>query len=1741
MQLRIPEVTLIEEAGRGPGSIVFRGLHHGNHCLVKVPSDRPPPLADSLARSFEQDVLVLARLGRSGLPRVLQLGTTAETPYAILDAAQGRPLVDVMAGGQLTDADAVSIVLCLAMCLQQLHQAGFVHGSLTTDHILLSHNGTRVGLLDTGSVSRPVPFDPRVDTKALGLVVTACLHRLSAIGEGPSLLAVMADDLTSGRVSDLSGMIAELAFYAEPQTRRRSSYPPPSRESVIATATRPARGERFQLTRIWDRAAKHGGRIVEVLGPAGSGKSRLLSAFAEEMGAANVQVMSVKCRDSDWAPFSALKRLLEGHLAGLSLLDSSRRTEIETSLRRAAGPMASRIRLLSPALGALFGNEPNVLLEGDAQQVFVAGTAEFLATYLEWSGRSVFVIDDIHWLDASSRMVLSQLAARLCPQGHVFVCAARDDLDSKEPLERFRAALAPEFVESLQIGPLSEPETSDVIADYLGLDYLANGELAEQLSHLSDGTPLSLLELLRLTLDRGYLRPHAGMWRLDTAAVQRMRLSASSQALIERRVSLLDQATAEVLRVAALIRSRIDPELLARVIELDLERICTALDRALDVQLLELDASGAYCFVHDCVWEALLLGLSATKQRALHQRVADTLAIHGGDGPDYEYELARHHAAGVIEHNPRRAFEVTRRAARRALEACDDTLALSFLKPAEAAAQLANLEPGREFYVELAETSLRTGATLQSHAYFERALERSLPGFERAHVYGRIAWIHHYESNAEACWASLETSLNECGRASARSDTLALLAAGADTVAHTLGAPTRELSQEDARTLCELYGHCTRVAVDNGRPTRGIASALRMAIVARQLGPCRAVVHANLFTAFITSSLGADAHWRAGYARAVDMAQEINDPIAQTLCHQFRHVIAGWQGDLEEAERQARICVDQRGHWMELGDLCHMCFGMYGIEMIRGRPEVALAWAERAVERARQSGHAPAIFALLEDAARTTLLILGREKEIKNLERRLQFVERAEVRRGSYFYLLSFQSRVQRFTEQGDLGEAFETLIEEFERLGSNPRQVHLAVVMYYVHVAHARVHQCLRSAPASRAALLPKLKRALRDLQAAARVPVIEAHALVTDAAYRWLCGSRSHAERLLAQAEGLAREHDVVWVRYAAARLRAHMLRADDKTNSAQDEAHIAAFIARQHNQLSRLRFINEEFSLSEPGASTARSETEAPSMRRHLDALLHISQANSRELSPERQARFILDELLETVDAERALLFMRDNASNTLSLRAGRSLGNDVAADVDYQRALVEQVYATGQTESIETADARIDGGLRADRACLVVALVLREQAVGVLYLDRPGSKGGFGSEDAALLQALANQVPVALELAGALRERDRLHQNLRQAQKMEAVGRLAGGIAHDFNNILTAIQISAHGLACLVDADHEGHEEIEDIQDSARRGADLTRQLLTLSRGQQILPRRIILGEVVEELTPMLHRLVRSDVRIEMDIAETPLPTLADPGGIERVLMNLCQNASDAMHDGGTITIRVANGTSVASRGADEGYVLLAVSDTGAGMSEEVRSRLFEPFFTTKGGQRGTGLGLANVYAIVQQCRGRIEVSSELGVGSTFRIYLPRCLSVDDHEVEDAGAEAEAAGGEVVLLAGHTDAGRQEMASTLERAGYQVLSARNAHEAVRLIDGYDGLLDLVVSDVQMPDMTGAQLASLLLARDADLRFLFVSGTAPAELRRNGLLVEDAAFLHRPFVPDALLARVLSVLHDPATDTS
>jgi two-component system cell cycle sensor histidine kinase/response regulator CckA len=395
------------------------------------------------------------------------------------------------------------------------------------------------------------------------------------------------------------------------------------------------------------------------------------------------------------------------------------------------------------------------------------------------------------------------------------------------------------------------------------------------------------------------------------------------------------------------------------------------------------------------------------------------------------------------------------------------------------------------------------------------------------------------------------------------------------------------------------------------------------------------------------------------------------------------------------------------------------------------------------------------------------------------------------------------------------------------------------------------------------------------------------------------------------------------------------------------------------------------------------------------------------------------------------------------------------------------------------------------------------------------------------------------PVPVDCAGVsfedITERRRLESQLLQAQKMDAIGNLAGGVAHDFNNALGVIL--GYTELLLRQADDKHREKLEQILKATQHASGLTRQLLAFSRKQIADPRVVDLNALLSDLEKMLGRVIGEDI----DLAIVPGADLgrvkADPGQLEQVVMNLCVNARDAMPDGGVLRIETANAELDAHpAAADEAvtpgrYVMLAVSDGGAGIDPQIRSRIFEPFFTTKPPGKGTGLGLATVHGIVKQAGGYVWVYSEPGHGTTFKIYLPRVD--DDAAARDTETEMPLRGWETILLVEDEEALRAIAREILEEHGYRVIEAAGANEALEAAHRHPEPIELVITDVVMPGMNGRMLAEALVAARPELRVLYMSGYTDDVIAHRGVLEPGALFLEKPFTVQALLSRVRAAL--------
>jgi PAS domain S-box-containing protein len=387
---------------------------------------------------------------------------------------------------------------------------------------------------------------------------------------------------------------------------------------------------------------------------------------------------------------------------------------------------------------------------------------------------------------------------------------------------------------------------------------------------------------------------------------------------------------------------------------------------------------------------------------------------------------------------------------------------------------------------------------------------------------------------------------------------------------------------------------------------------------------------------------------------------------------------------------------------------------------------------------------------------------------------------------------------------------------------------------------------------------------------------------------------------------------------------------------------------------------------------------------------------------------------------------------------------------------------------------------------------------------------------------------------------LTARKQLEEEFRQAQKMEAVGRLAGGVAHDFNNMLVVILSGVEMATEKLDPSHPSVTELDEVKRAALRAKELTRDLLALSHKQLLNVRVIEVGDVLENMRSMIGRLIGEDIELRVETSPVGLRAKLDPAQLEIMLMNLVVNARDAMPHGGTLTLRADHLFVHASKplppnnSRPGSFVRIVVADTGSGMDEPTRARIFEPFFTTKGPGRGTGLGLSTVFGIVKQSGGNITVESEVGRGTTFTIAFPDTSEPSLIEPTEAPRVSASARPATVLVVEDELAVRRVVVLSLRSAGYEVLEAARPDAAIELAKQYAGPIDLLLTDVVMPGMSGRRLSEVIVAERPHLQVLYVSGYTEDAIVHRGVLDPGVHFLQKPFSGSGLLEAVARVLH-------
>lgn len=1735
----IPGVELVSELGRGAHGAVYRARRGNEFFAVKVALSASD--SSAFAR-FQREAIALARARHPGLPRVLHVAKSG-TPYLVMELVEGETLATRLSRGTLDEKETRALALQLADVLAHIHRLGLVHRDIKPRNIIFDDKTGRARIVDFGiavgggfqpfaAVEGTVPYaapeqrrglsiDGRADLYSLGCVLYECLCgapplgplSLDNLGQAESLSdeaklegAGVSPELVRAIVRlmshDLNQRFAEASDLVE---TLRASSPEPRRSSRI-TFSRSSSGclvgrerELASLQRAWAEVRGGHFRALVVEGAMGSGKTALLQTFSDQVKSEGCAAISLGCSAYDPVPFSVVRQLFD---ALLELLGEER-------FRQGACGFESLLAVLSPGLLRLFSNAPSIPDVDDVHHVFLESAAKCLGRLLAQNSQLAILVDDAQWFDAGSAAIFRKLLGG----GGVpclVVLAHRSEPGGAE-LEVLSGDVR-ERVSRLCLGPLGDGAVRSLVEAYLGTNSVAD-DIIGRVSALSTRTPLGVLEALRTFLDARAILPDWTGWRLEPEAAEGVSLPDSVVETLRARIRGLDPLVPEVLVAAATVGMEFDAGGLSELAGRTEEEVSRALREAWRATLVS-SAGGRFRFVHQAVREALLSTASEEKLRHLSSLAAELLDRTLREGreslnSELVYRVADLYFRGDWTRSPARAVEVVESAAQRAFEAYDNRRALLFLEQASAIRRSTGAPAnGRTLYLH-GEILVRLGSLAAGRELLEQALAQSKDALMRATILSRMAAVCEWELDSTQAWSLLRAAFREIGAEFPDTSAGSLLRSSGSWLRRALGrvptiAPHDALTRKRQRILCGLYYRTCRIGMLSANIPQTLQAAVLGLEAAQALGVSPALSRAYLAYSLVLTALGQSERGRYYLKQAEDVAHATNDPVAIAYATQLHSVIACWDGKIAEGLEVGSRCLFEHGHWQDFSEHCLLAYNQQRIECVRGRGYEELVWLEHLLRQVALNREAYGLCEYIELGARALLAHLGRAAEAESMLARLKQVTVSTPKTSSH-YVLGFGPRARALADVGDVGAEFDALDAEFRHGGHDPRRVHLAVAEYYVHVAHARVHACLRASADSRAQKLEQLRRAAYDLRLAARVPLLKAHSLVVDAYVALFEGDDERSARLFADADALAIEEEAPWVRYAVARGRAHRFKLKERPDIVQSEARRAEQIALENGSVHRLRWVREEFGLSQAstvftiparerstGVQRAGTTFAMTRQERRERARAAVRRAEDRALSLAERRRVFLDELLGGIGAERLHLFSTSAAGKWVWV-AGRS-----RAGADLEPVAVDEFVKQAAAQKLAAM---------VDDSCslcsrLAVPILQRGEVDVVVYAEAPGC-GVFSAEDSELVSDLVGAFSKFFQFSHGRGER---------RSDVEAL--LGQRSASEFARALAEHLDFAAGEAAT--------------GASLSRVAALSRLLRDTKRLERCEPSLVNLNEVIGRVGHRMRLLVGAELELLSSLESALVPIVVDAEHVELLVLHCALGASYRTRGRGSLIVETANLVvceAFAARapnlreGAHVMLTLSVVGDSEAGV--EASGDLERVGFGGLAWQVCRDVALANDGALL----GHFEA-----FGANIQLLFP-CGAV-----LETGASSARSGSETVLVIDRDEKFRSALANDLGRLGYRVLLAEDQEGAAIIREVHAGGIDITVTEAPLEH----DERRLRLAAKSREPTIYTSHFPWNAFRAAGVALPRSQFLQKPFAVGALADKI-RVLSSERTEQS
>ena len=1447
---QIPGFQVTDLLGQGAMSQVFRGLREGRPYAIKLMKPDQKQNDVDAALRFRREAAVIARLDHPDLVKVVEVGESQGRPFLVMELVEGESLENRLRRGALSEPELLAVARSVANGLSEVHRHGLVHRDLKPANIILLPNGHAkvidfgfVGTVEdggvagqdgevvgtflyaapeqTGMLKRKV--DSRADIYALGAILFECatgalpfnaknlaelLHMHAAIKPpnahqmNPAvrpILALIIDKLLAkdpdDRYQTCLGLLGDLDSLAELEAAQKFGRPlvlGSKDTSLYAGFEIPLVGratEMSSLGKYWAQARAGQGTMVQIEGEGGSGKTRLVRELIKIARSEGALILNGKAQQGERTPFGPLREALDNYLSSITKLPQDQQAPHLQRLKAAAGDFGGIVKRLSRSLQNLFADARDLppLDPLDEQRRFYDKVTDFLAATIKGAGPTVFLVDDVQWIDDGSTEVLHLLAERARELPLLIVSAARNDPQSEPARKAFVKRMGDALAEGFALGPLDNVSVSELIAAHLGGKKL-DQSVVERINARARGNPFALGEYVRALLDAGMIRPTFGSWMVDAARFHEADISKDVIALLLNRIQSLSEGTRRALETAAVIGFEFPLSILTDAVGGKPDVTRRAMEEALRAGLVE-KADVSYHFIHDRVYEAIIAGIDPPRSRDLNQAVAGALERLGEQTPATLHALARHYARGHAEKHQDKIYETSLRAGVNALEAFSNPEAVELLGRAYRAAEIIGVSAESKAMVSelLGVACTRTGKVDAATAHFRSAMAQAKTRDDRSRLHYLLGNALASKGRAPEARVELELALKLVGAPVPRTKFGQIMA----VLGHLmLSAFQRRTgigygrAKGDERRRREAVGNIqaalSMLVIQMNDPLAIFLMTARDLTNGHALGTSREFAKAIAGWGLAMGMLGSVKACNKFGKQGIGIARQLGDQETLVHCAAVHCIGVEMAGDIWAGQKmQDELLPDMIRYgngWDTSALVTHHSVSIAGTGRAREAVDFILAHMDTLHRTGFDSGLAYAFGCL-----HSQLTVLGRIPD--SLKARDQAKRLAAVATDSLSKAHVAAQCVWALHEQGDYGAEFEQAVVDLEKQGRHEFQNSHG----FIAVAYGRLEQFLRAQGRdAQAKARKKIRQALKSFRTpppSVFLPIWNLHGLVIEAAVARADKKYRAAKGILEKAAEMANGSDSLWGKWAIARERARIASERGDEQTARRQVEMAVNISRREGWQGRVNSLEREFgALARPAVAVREHPQEsvvtqgAPSptpggsqwfssrtgakvrmieTERQMEALLQVSLATASSLDPAEQARAALDELVMLLGAERAFLFAVDPQRGGLEMQAGRDAEKkDLLALSGFSSTVVNKAFSSGEALVVSGTDEGEALGSESAvahnlRSIMAAPLMLRDQKLGVVYLDSRLAKGMFGKQHLRVLQPICNFIAISLQ--------------------------------------------------------------------------------------------------------------------------------------------------------------------------------------------------------------------------------------------------------------------------------------------------------------------------------------------------------------------------------------------------------